>query len=534
MLRLRGVELLTLATLLGAIALGGCDGRQPLLGGPDGSTEEVSPVLPDDSLVREGLVLRVAVRGSTGNRPVELSLLLVDSSRAVVWRSRPALTDSSAARLSVEGLPAGAAGRSLLLTAYAEQGGRRVYAGSDSTGATSLASARARSVRVLGGWSIPLAGPVRSLVTEARGGRAYFALVGSGDVGVLDLASGRLAAPLVRDHGEVWDLAAAGGTLAYLGDAGSRVSFVSAAGGVALAEAVLGPLVVKVSRRFVEPGGETRVDSLTDVVRPYATALRLTCDDGQAECARPVAVLGSPTQGGGAVIRLVRPAGESVVVAAHTPLSGGADTVAATVSVFGASRPEGDVQPLLVRSDAAGCASLRFGLTGFAVSENGSVFAGGGEGCGPAARLVRVDAFLGPAPALSRLGAATMLAEDRIRGPVEIAAAADGSRLLVREADAVWLLDRDLRVLGFRSVSAHARVAWLEGQRSGTLNFVVADAGVMEVFEADRFGMVESLDVGPLSGAPLAFASLPDGRRVAVFVPAERSASLVLVTFAAH
>ena len=54
-----------------------------------------------------------------------------------------------------------------------------------------------------------------------------------------------------------------------------------------------------------------------------------------------------------------------MLVAAHTPLSGGADTVAATVAVFGASRPGGESQPVLERGGAAGCASLRFGLTGY-------------------------------------------------------------------------------------------------------------------------------------------------------------------------
>lgn len=534
MLRRRGAELLTLAVLLGLPALGACDGRQPLMGGPDGSTGEASPLLPGDSIVREGLVLRVGVRGSTGSRAVELSLVLLDSSRAVVWRSLPALTDSGAARVPVEGLPPAAVGRPLLLTALAEQGGRRVYAGSDTAGATSLASAGVQRVRVLGGRSVSLGGQVRSLVTDGRRGLAYVAQVGSGDVGVLDLAGGGLASPLVRDRGEVWDLAAAGNTLAYLGDAGSRVSFVSLPGGEPVAEGVLGPLVVKVSRRVSGPAGETRVDSLTEVVRPYASALRISCDDGHGECVRPVAVLASPTQGGGSVIRLLRPGGESVLVAGFAPLSGGADTVPATVAVFGASRPGGDSQPVLERSMAAGCASLRFGVAGFAASETGSLFAGGGDGCGPAARLVRVDAFGGLAPTLSRLAAATMLAEDRIRGPVEIVAAADGSRLLVREADAIWLLDRDLRVLGFRAVSARARVAWLDGQTSGARAFILADAGVIQVFEADRFGMLESVDVGPLAGAPVGFAALPDGRRVAVFVPAERLASVVVVTFQAR
>jgi hypothetical protein len=536
MIRVRIAELARVAGLLGALALPGCDGRQSLVGpDPGGSSRETSPVLATDSILREGVVLSVGVRAFERGNPVRVSVLVLDDARTVLWRSTPVITDSASAAVTLGGLPGDLVGRTLLLTAYAERDGRRVYAGSDTAGTVSLASATVLRASVFGGTSVRLGGQVRALVADGRLGRAFFAVVGSGEVGVLDLVGRRAEVPLVRDRGEVWDLDVVGRTLAYLADAGSRVSFVDVAGSETRAQ-VVGPLVVQLTRQVPDASGDVQVDTLVDVVRPYATALRLACDDAASVCARPVALLGSPTQAGGSVIRMVRPDGarEGLLVLGYTRLAGGPDTVPAAVSVVGPTRPGGDNETVLERAAAAGCASLHLGLRGFSASEAGPLFSAGGEACGPAARIVRVDGFRGPSPSLSQLGVATMLAEDRIRAPLEVAAAADGSRLLVREADAVWLLDRDLRVLGFRAVSSRARIAWLRPGAAPGLEFMIADSAAMQVFEADQFGLLDSVQVGPVSGAPLAFVLLPDGRRVAVFVAAERQESAVIVTLPAR
>jgi hypothetical protein len=536
MRRIRIAELATVAGLVGALALPGCDGRQSLVGtDADGAMRETSPVLAADSIVREGVVLSVGVRGFERGNPVHVTVLVLDDARNVLWRSAPVVTDSSSAAVALHGLPADLVGRTWLVTAFAERNGRRAYAGSDTAGAVTLATATTRRVSVFGGTSVGLGGRVRALVADGRLGRAFYAVEGSGEVGVLDLAGRRADVPLVRDRGEVWDLDVAGNTLAYLADAGSRVSFVDVAG-LSAGEKVVGPLVVQRTRDAPNPSGPALVDTLVDVVRPYAMALRLACDDAGSVCARPVALVGSPTQAGGSVIRTVRPdsAREGLLVLGYTRLAGGPDTVPAAVTVSGPTRPGGESETVLARTHASGCASLHLGLLGFSASEAGELFSAGGESCGPAARIVRVDAYRGPTPTLAQLGVATMLAEDRIEAPVEVAAAADGSRLLVREADAVWLLDRDLRVLGFRSVSSRARIAWLRPGDEPGLQFMIADGASMQVFEADQFKLLDSVQVGPVSGAPLAFVLLPDGRRAAVFVAAERQESAVIVTLPAR
>lgn len=523
-----------MAVVVAVLSLAGCDQRQSLVGpGPGGSTVDTSPVLPGDSILREGMILRVGVRSLPPGDSASVSLLLLNAAGGVLWRSAPVATDSAAARVQVVGLPDGMKGKQWVMTALLERNGGRVYAGSDSAGATSLASAASRDVMIFPGRSIPLGGTLRALAPDAHGRRVFFSLVGSGDVGVLDLAEERVGGAVAHDRSEVWDIDVAGNTLAYLADAGSRVSFIDLVSKSAGGRALLGPLVVRLTRSFAAvAAGTTRTDTLLDVVRPYATGLRLACDVTPA-CERPVAVLSSPTEGGGSLIRLVRAdaGAPAVLLVDHTAVPGGADTVPAAALVTGAERPTGEAETVAHRSGVAGCVSLHLGLAGLGVSHSGTLFSAGREGCGPAGRLVRVDAFQGASPTLSRLGVATMLAEDRIRAPVELAASADGERVLVREADAVWLLDRDLRILGFVRVSDRARAAWLNPAPAGPLQFMVADAGALQVFEADTFRMVESLAVGPLAGAPPAFVSLLDGRRVAVIVPAERPESVVLVTF---
>lgn len=219
----------------------------------------------------------------------------------------------------------------------------------------------------------------------------------------------------------------------------------------------------------------------------------------------------------------------ALLVADHDALPGSADSVASAIRIVGRRRPDGAGEVLLERTGVAGCMSLRFGVAGFDASGTGSVFSAGGDDCGPAGRVARIDGVLGERPTLSRLGGTTMAAEDRIRRPVEVQASRDGSRILVREEESVWLLDRDLRVLGFRAVSSRARVAWVSSAAGGAPRFVIADDGRLEAFGSDRFGLERALPVGPLAGAPLAAVSVSARGVVAVFVPAGATDSIVTV-----
>jgi hypothetical protein len=319
--------------------------------------------------------------------------------------------------------------------------------------------------------------------------------------------------------------------LAYLADAGSRVRFVPLAG-ASSDSIILGPLEVLATRSRLDESGVVQADSVQDLVRPYATRLRLACLDAESVCASPLALVASPTQAGGSVVRLVGPSGPGIppmLVVNHEPIPGSADSVPSTIAVVGRRRPDGAGETILERAGVAGCMTLRLGEAGFDATASGSVFSAGGEDCGPAGRIVRLDGALGDRPVLSRLGGTTMAAEDRIRRPLEIEAARDGMRILVREEEAVWLLDRDLRVLGFRAVSPRARIAWVVPGGVAAPRFVIADEGRLEIYEADRFGLERAVPVGPLAGAPLVAVSVAGVGVVAAFVPAGGPESIVTV-----
>ncbi len=536
------------AGVLALAAVSGCDHREPLLGpGGEGVPGDAPvAVLPGDSAVtvREGARVRVGLRdNAVQGRSVRVGLLLLDSARVVLWRSAAVVSDSGAAMVPVDGVGAQLQGRGpLFLTATAEgPDGRRVYAGRDGKPAGTLRDASLLKAHVRAGRVVGLGGVVRALAADPRRGRLYFTRAGAGEIGVLDLGSLAAGAAVARDGAEVGDLALAGRFLAYLGDAGSRVVFVPLEGGGEARSVVLGPLDVRATRVYPASGegADTvpREEVASDRVRPYGTALRLFCADGEAKCEAPVAVVPSRTQGNGGVLRTVGYADVPgpLVAPEFLRLPGGADTVAATLVVRGPRRPDGEPELLASRPSVAGCVALHLGVEGFSVTPGGRLFAASGPACGPAGRLVRVDGAGGYAPAIGRLASETVAAEDRIGTPRQVAVSQDGTRLLVRDDRGVWLLDEDARVLGFRPFAGASSVAWVEGTGRGQpLRFVVADGGRVGVYEADRFGVVAEVVTGPLADLPVAAVALPNGERVAVVVPAEAPAAVVVVPLPAR
>jgi hypothetical protein len=536
------------AGVLALAAAAGCDHREPLLGpgGEDVPADAPVAVLPADSAVtvREGARVRVGLaHGAAPERSVRVGLLLLDSARVVLWRSPGVVSDSGAATVPVKGIGAQLLGRGpLFLTAWAEgPDRRRVYAGRDGRAAGALRDASLLRAHVRAGRVAEVGSAVRALAADPRRGKLYFTRAGSGEVGVLELGSLAAAMPVARDAGEVGDLALAGRFLAYLGDAGSRVVFVPLEGGGEVRSVVLGPLDTRATRLHPASGSGAdtvpREEVVSERVRPYGTALRLFCADGEERCEAPTALVPSRTQGNGGVLRTVAYAGAAgpLVAPAFLRLLGGPDTVAATLVVRGPRRPDGEPELLASRSPVAGCVALHLGVEGFSVTPGGRLFAASGPACGPAGRLVRVDGAGGPAPTIARLASEVAAAEDRIGTPRQVAVSGDGTRVLVRDDRGVWLLDEDARALGFRPLAGASGVAWMEGTGPGQpLRFVVAGGGRLGVYEADRFGTVAELETGPLADAPLAAAALPGGERVAVVVPAEAPAAVVVVPLPAR
>jgi hypothetical protein len=547
-MRARGIRAGLAAGVLALGAASGCDHREPLLGPGREGVPGDAPVaeLPGDSAVtlREGARVRIGLgTNRVQGRSVRVGLLLLDSARAVLWRSPAVVSDSGAATVPVDGLGAQLQGRGpLFLTASAEgPDGRRVYAGRDARAAGTLRDASLLKVHVRAGRVVGVGGLVRALAADPRRGRLYFTRAGSGEVGTLELGSLTAGAPAARDGAEVGDVALAGRFLAYLADAGSRVVFVPLEGGGEVRSALLGPLDVRTTRVYPASGaGEDTVprkEVVSERVRPYGTALRLFCADREETCEAPVALVPSRTQGNGGVLRTVgyADAAGPLVAPAFLRLAGGPDTVAAALVVRGPRRPDGGPELLSSRPGVAGCAALHLGVEAFAVTPGGRLFAASGAACGPAGRLLRVDGAGGHAPTIGRLASETVAAEDRIGTPRQVAVSHDGTRVLVRDDRGVWLLDGDARALGFRRSAGASRVAWLDGTGRGQpLRFLVADGGRVGVYEADRFGPVAEVVTGPLADAPVAAVARPNGERAAVVVPAEDPAAVVVVPLPAR
>lgn len=512
--------------------LGACDYRADLTGleEPIPANAPVLSLSGDSVVIREGASI-VGQLKQAGR--VRIAALLLDEQKTVVWQSAVVETSGGQVEIPVTSLPASLVGRRLMMTVGIDfDGGRRVYASKDDKPAGTVAEAATLPAPVRAGRFVALGSAVTALAADAPEQRVFATRAGSGDVLAIDLDRGALGAPVVREDAEIVSMARVGRTLAYLTDAGSRVVFHSLSG-AAGHSSILGPQTVLIERTFppAEEGKDPKVDSIVETVRPYGTSIHLACEDAASVCARPVALVPSATDAG-AVLRVVRP-GEvtgPLLTPGWTFMGGGPDTIPATFSVFGPRRSDGAYVSLDRRAGVMGCVATRMGGWGASVTAAGRLFSVSTGQCGSGSRVVRVDGAAGSQARLAKLASHTVAAEDRLQAIKEIRASHDGARVLLRDQSRIWLADQDLRVIGSIDAKMTTAVAWMDGAPGEPLRFVIARGGALEIYEADRFTHLATVATGPLADAPVVFAQLASGKRMAAVVPADRPDAVVVLS----
>lgn len=481
---------------------------------------------------------RVALRLEALEGHARAELVVLDAAREVVWRSGPVQAADT-----VVGVPVGAllprllADTTLSLTAAVEAGGTRVWATDDTAAVLSRERAATRPVRFHAGRVVALdAGRPRSFALDPIGGRLYFAAPGRAVIGVVDLASGREEEGTAVPSGPV-ALRFHDGRLGALISGGTELAVFRVAPALTLSHRVLLPtLVLDVQTLRVAAEGDTppQVDTLRATVRPYAAGLGWGCPD--SECESPLAFASSGLAGpdpaaAGAVIRrvpLAATAAAPLVVPVFQP-GWAADTVPSRVRIFAATASGGDSLVHLTE-DGLGCATtvLGHGVFDLSPARPGALYAGSADrpACGDGTRLTRIDDAASARPRLSALARRNQLGEDRIGRVLELRVSPDGLLVLVRTADAVHLLDADLRLRGTVEVPAASAVAWVEGPEPGSDHFAVAsDRGVI-LYDAARRREAGRFPLGS-TGEGLLVVWRTGGEMVAAAAPRDRDGLVI-------
>jgi hypothetical protein len=503
------------ASLLAATA---CMDR-PALFEPGETGDGVHVTLPAGELaVYERDTVRIAAKGDLDGG-MRAQLLILDTTRAVLWRSADVPVREGHATLPVEGVPAGVErGAPLLLTAVLlDAAGNRVYA-SDDSAAVTLAKAAVRTVRVYAGRRIRTAGSATPIDLAGAPERAvaFFPVPEEGMVGVLDLSADGEVSGYVPVAARPEGVAYRAGVLAILGAGGGEVTWVRPDGDE-----------WSTVRRLALPALELELDTLTSAaVRPTAQTLALGC--GEASCTAPYALLPSgvqvldgsvPDPGRAGVLRVVSAAAAGESADAGAPslvLPGYSDAVRADTSVTAAVfAPVAGGRALVQRRDGASmCLATALGDVLVAAGSDGVAYAAVGRAqpvCGPGTGIVRIEAAAAPAARLSSLAIHNTLAEDRIGRIADLQLSDDGGSLLVLGDESVAVLDPYLRVRGTLTVPGARSVSWLRGSEKD--RFAVADDDGVSVYDALRLTRISRIPLGPTAG-PMVYLTRASGTDV--------------------
>lgn len=524
-----------------ALALGACVDRPDLVGPGPTIVSPSAPLLrlgSDTLALREGdrLALAVDTRGASG---VRAEILLVDSARAILWRSGAAAVRDSAI-VTFTGLPPDVArGRRVFLTgSLTGADARRVYATRDTAAAASLARAALQPVLVYEGRLLAAEGRVVALAAARDLGRVYFADAEKGAIGVVELATlsygGSFA---VGAHPEA--LAYARGRLAVLSDNGVEVAaFDVASGNRLLSKTLLPPLLARMRVPSGKPDekGEQQLDSFLYQVRPYARNIALVCV-GSATACPELAAFGSSelldpakgSQGTGLREFSFAGRGSSFLVAPRFNLATIArDSFPAALTLLDASTPAGEDSVVYTAEAVGRCNLLNSGGPAIAGSPypNGAVYVGldaSSPDCPLGVPLLRVDNPDGPTSSISALAFRNLLGENRIRETRALDVSEDGTRVLVLDRDRVHLLDDALRLRASLELPGAQAVAWLREEGAAS-RFAVVTRDAVEIYGTNlvRQGRIV---LGPLSGLA-AFARV-GGAPVVVVAPRDAKGLLV-------
>ncbi|MBB4635993.1 hypothetical protein [Longimicrobium terrae] len=520
-----------------ALALAGAAGciDQGALFGPDPETHDGAPRvrLPAARYTLfEGD--RVALRLEALEGDARAELLVLDAAREVVWRSGAVQAADTVVEVPVGALPPRLlADTTLSLTAAVDAGGTRVWATDDTAAVLSRERAALRPVRFHAGRVVALdADRPRSFALDPIGGRLYFAAPGRAVIGVVDLASGREEDGTAVPSGPV-ALRFHYGRLGALISGGTELAVFRAAPALTLAHRVLLPTLVldiQTPRPAAEGDTPAQVDTLRATVRPYAAGLAWGCPDG--ECESPLAFASSGLAGtdpaaAGAVLRRVPLAATPaapLVIPVFQPGWAAEDTAPSRVWIFAAASSGGDSLVHLTE-DGLGCATtvLGHGVFDLSPARPGVLYAASADesACGDGTRLTRVDDAASARPRLSALARRNQLGEDRIGRVLELRVSPDGALVLVRTADAVQVLDADLRLRGTVEVPGASAIAWVEGPEPGSDHFAVAsDRGVV-LYDTARRREAARFPLGS-TGEGLLVVWRTGGELVAAAAPRDR------------
>jgi hypothetical protein len=530
-------------TLLLALALAACVDQPGLFDAETpGTVTAASPLLrlgTDTLALREGdrLAFPVDARGETG---LQGEILLVDSARAVLWRSGATGLVRDSVSVAFAGLPpAVARGRRVFVTGALIDGrGRRVYATLDTTAAASLSGAALQPTIVYEGRLLPVDGRVVSLAAARDLGRVYYADQVGGRIGSVDLE--RLAALGSFPVGAQPEaLAYLRGRLGVLSDNGVEVAAFDVAGGDRLlSKSILPPLLAYILVPTGTPDslGNRGFDRYRYAVRPYARNLTLACAGADTGCPE-VAAFGSsemidPQRGSqGVGLREISFAGRGAHPFLAMPVFNLAtiaqDSFPAQISVVDVTTPRGNDTLVFNGSDLGRCATLSSGGTAVAASPrpNGSVYVGidrAGD-CKFDVRMLRIDNPDGVRSAVSPLAFRNQLGENRIDEVRAIDVSDDGARVLVLDRDRVHVLDDALRLRASLPLPGVQAAGWL--REDGASRFAVVTDDAVEVYGAADLVRQGRIVLGRLSGL-VAFARV-NGETVLAVVPRDRRGVLV-------
>jgi hypothetical protein len=521
------------------LALAACV-EAPELFAPEGGLPPPVLALGTDTLtVREGDRLALRIKA---HEAVRAEILLVDSTRAVLWRSGTSERLRDSASFVFAGLPVEVArARRVFLTGSLVDGaGRRVFATTDTAPAPSLARAALRPVVVYEGKLLPVDGRVVALAAARDLGRVYFADQARGRVGTVELATLTLGTGFAAGA-QPEALAYTHGRLGVLSNGGVELAaFDVAAGGRLLSSTVLPPLVARVAvpSRQTDASGRPVVQTYRYQVRPYARNLALVCTGGAPGCAE-VAAFGSsdmvdPVSGsGGTGLRQIGFAGRAAIPLLVAPVHDLATTVrdstAASLVLLDAALPTGRDSVVHTAEGVGRCGLLTAGGAAVAASPlpGGPVYVGldpRGSECDPEVPLIRLDRAVGPLAAVSVLAYRNLLGENRIQETRALDVSEDGSRLLVLDRDRVHLLDDVLRLRASLAVPGARAAAWLRDAGPAS-RFAVVVGDAVEVYGAADLVLQGRTVLGPLSGQ-IAFVRA-GGANVVVAVPRDARGVLV-------
>ena len=149
--------------------------------------------------------------------------------------------------------------------------------------------------------------------------------------------------------------------------------------------------------------------------------------------------------------------------------------------------------------------------------------AGTGGSCGEGSKLLRIDDAGAWSPDLSMIAVRNMTGENRISEVRQLVASPDGKRVLARTADAVHVLDADLRLRGTLQVKGAVAVAWVEGTGEDMPLFGIAHAAGVTVYEPVRMTARATLHMGEVNPDLLVMYLAESGEVVAAATPAGRA-----------